>query len=159
MLLSACARRQEVVESPVEVRVEENAPPPPPADAPATLEPEKVTAEIRASMKAVSPTEHTMTRRAFALLAEQHLVRAVRLAPEQTNGKVTGLRLYGIRRDSIPADLGLENGDRIVSINGTPIESPEQLLESYGQLRKATSIEVVLQRAGQPVRLILRLVE
>jgi S1-C subfamily serine protease len=142
-----------------EVRVDENAPSHCPASPPAQPDPDTVAAEIRPGMKIVSPTESTMTRKAFELLVEQHLVRHVRIVPEQTNGKMTCIRVFGIRRDGIPAALGLENGDCVVSINGTRFESPERLLESYEQLKRAASIELVLQRAGRPVKIIIRLTE
>lgn len=131
------------------------------ADGLTGLDGAKVEAEIRAGIKAVSATERTMTRRAVDLFTEHHvaLTKKIRVVPEEVGGKVVGLRLFGIRSDSLLAELGLENGDRLETINGKSIANPEQALQAYALLQKAKVIDLDLLRRGQSMKLRIRLVD
>ena len=85
--------------------------------------------------------------------APQSLMTSARILPHQTDGQVDGLRLYGIRRQSVLAALGFQNGDTVTTINGRDVSSPEAALEAYSELRAAARIEVVVQRRGAPITL------
>jgi general secretion pathway protein C len=87
----------------------------------------------------------------------QALLRSVRVVPEQKDGKLVGLRLFGIRPSSLLATLGLKNGDRLESINGFSVASPEKALEAYARLRTASRLSVRLSRVGKPVDLSLNI--
>ncbi len=76
---------------------------------------------------------------------------SVRVRPEQKDGKVIGLRLFGIRPGTVLGSLGLQNGDRLESINGFDLASPEKALEAYARLRTAKRLNVHLNRRGQPL--------
>ena len=73
-------------------------------------------------------------------------MRQARIVPEQENGKVVGIRLFGVRPDTLLGMLGMENGDRLQNINGFDMTSPEKALEAYARLRTADHLTV----AGQP---------
>jgi general secretion pathway protein C len=47
--------------------------------------------------------------------------------------------------------LGMENGDRLESINGFDMASPEKALEAYARLRTASNLNVKVNRRGKPV--------
>jgi general secretion pathway protein C len=81
----------------------------------------------------------------------------VRIVPEQVDGKVIGIRLIGIRPDSLLGTLGLHDGDVVESINGYDLGSPEKALEAYVRLRTAASLTVKLIRRGQPVNIDYRI--
>lgn len=85
--------------------------------------------------------------------APQSLMTSARIIPHQTDGQVDGLRLYGIRRASILAALGFQNGDTVTTINGRDVASPDAALEAYAELRTADRIEVAVQRRGMPLTL------
>ena len=85
------------------------------------------------------------------------LVRSVRVVPEQLNGKLVGLRLFGIRPGSLLDTLGVKNRDRLETINGFSMASPEQALQAYARLRTASRLNVQLNRSGQPVQLELNI--
>jgi general secretion pathway protein C len=85
------------------------------------------------------------------------LLRAVRIVPEQRGGQIIGLRLFGIRPGSLLSALGLQNGDRLETINGFSVASPEQALTAYARLRTATRLSVQLSRVGKPVQLDLNI--
>jgi general secretion pathway protein C len=81
----------------------------------------------------------------------------VRVVPEQKGGAILGVRLFGIRPDSLLWILGLENGDRLESINGFALGTPAQALAAYAQLRTATRLALNIQRRGQPLTLAYRI--
>jgi general secretion pathway protein C len=86
------------------------------------------------------------------------IISQVRVVPEQRDGKVIGLRLFGIRPGSVLGTLGLRNGDRLESINGFEIASPEKALQAYAQLRTASHLRVQLHRVGKPLELDLNII-
>ena len=92
-----------------------------------------------------------------ALAQSAGLFRQLRIVPEQVNGKVAGLRLFGIRPGSLLATLGLKNGDRLETINGFSVANPEQALQAYARLRTAEHLRVRVVRAGQPLDIDLHI--
>jgi general secretion pathway protein C len=87
------------------------------------------------------------------LESQEELFKAVRIVPEQANGRVAGIRLYGIRPDGMLGALGLENGDRLDTINGFELSSPERALEVYARLRTADRLAIAIQRRGVPMNI------
>ena len=45
-----------------------------------------------------------------------------------------GVRLFNIRPTSMLGALGLQNGDRLSSINGFEMNEPQKMLEAYQKL-------------------------
>jgi len=80
-------------------------------------------------------------------------MRQARIVPEQENGKVVGIRLFGVRNDTLLGVLGMENGDRLQSINGFDMTSPEKALEAYARLRTADHMTVAINRKGSNMNL------
>ncbi|MCX4245137.1 hypothetical protein [Paraliomyxa miuraensis] len=83
-----------------------------------------------------------------ALLSKQ-----ARIVPGQRDGRIVGYKLYGIRPDSLPKRLGFKNGDMLVAINGIELDSMEKAMNMYIKLRRATSLEIELERKGVPMTL------
>ncbi|HEX6764686.1 MAG TPA: hypothetical protein VF103_04395, partial [Polyangiaceae bacterium] len=81
----------------------------------------------------------------------------LRIVPDFENGAVVGFRMFGVRRDGVFALLGFENGDRVESINGFEVSTPEKALEAYARLRAANRLRVKLLRRGAPVTLDFRI--
>lgn len=84
-------------------------------------------------------------------------LRSVRAVPEQMGGRIVGLRLFGVGPGSLLASVGVQNGDRIETINGLAIATPSQGIEAYGRLRSARNLKVHLVRRGQPLDLQLNI--
>ena len=57
-----------------------------------------------------------------------------RVVPQLRDGKPIGFRLSGIRSDGPFAAIGLENGDILLEVNGTPIATPDAALAAYTQV-------------------------
>jgi general secretion pathway protein C len=78
----------------------------------------------------------------------EHL-KSIRIAPERKDGNVVGIRLFGVRPGSLLESLGIENGDRLESVNGFDITSPEKALQAYARLRGAGNLTLKINRRGQ----------
>ena len=88
----------------------------------------------------------------LALLEEGADVPGPTLIPESEQGRV-GLWVTGLRPDSLLGRLGIENGDRVESINGMAMHSPKDLLEVYAHPPMSNHLSVVVTRRGSKVRL------
>lgn len=109
--------------------------------------------EMAAKIHKVSDTEFNVERSVVDDILENQaeLMRSARIVPEKDGDKVVGIRLFGIRSGTLLNHLGLQNGDRLQSINDFEITDPQKALEAYGRLRSANSLKVKVNRKGQPV--------
>lgn len=130
------------------------APAAPEAPAPATGV-AKVSKEIQDKIQVVSPTEVNVDRSVIDHVLENQatLMRSARIVPEQKDGKTVGIRLFGIRPDTMLGVLGLQNGDRLETINGYNMSSPETALQAYARLRTASNLSVQITRRGKPMKI------
>jgi len=126
------------------------APPPP------TGGPSAVPADIASKIQKISDTEFNIDRSVVDKILENQaeLMKSARIVPETKDGKVLGIRLFGIRPETLLGTLGLQNGDRLESINGFNMGSPEKALEAYARLRTASQLDVTVNRRGAPVSIV-----
>jgi general secretion pathway protein C len=135
------------------------APPPVASAAPVASAPASgaspVSDDIKKGVQKVSPTEFNVDRSVVDKILENQadLMRQARIVPEQENGKVVGIRLFGVRPDTLLGTLGMENGDRLEKINGFDMASPEKALEAYARLRTADQLIVSVNRRGQEMNI------
>jgi hypothetical protein len=74
------------------------------------------------------------------------------------NGEVKGVRMLGVRPDSVAGALGLKTGDIIAAIDGEPIKTAQQLLDLYAKLDQLEKVELTGTRTGtKPLGLTLHL--
>ena len=124
-------------------------PPPPPT------EPGGLLAEIKSKIQKVSDTEFNIDRSVVdQILENQAELMKARIVPDTKDGKVLGLRLFGIKPGTLLGTLGLQNGDRLESINGFNMGSPEKALEAYARLRTASQLDVTVNRGGNAVSIV-----
>ncbi|MBL8681638.1 MAG: hypothetical protein JNK05_20895 [Myxococcales bacterium] len=125
----------------------------------AALQEETRVAAILAGITATGENTYSVTREALdAMLSESEaLGRRVRIVPHTREGAIRGMKLFGIRRGSVFAALGMQNGDSVESVNGVAMSSPELVLEAYSRIRNAPEIRVVLERSGAQQTLTYRL--
>lgn len=133
--------------------------PPAPAGQPAAGGPSAVPADIANKIQKVSETEFNVDRSVVDKILENQaeLMRSARIVPEQQAGKVVGIRLFGIRPDTLLGTLGFQNGDRLETINGFNMASPEKALEAYARLRTASNLNIKVNRRGQPMSIDYRI--
>lgn len=135
--------------------------PPPPPEVPvtgvATTTPDL---SIVQRIQRVSDTTYNVERSLVesALGDTSQFLRSVRVVPEVKDGKTVGLRLFGIRPESLLSSLGVRNGDRLESINGFELAKPEKALEAYARLRGASQLRLRLTRASAPLELSVNVI-
>jgi general secretion pathway protein C len=77
------------------------------------------------------------------------LMQQVRVRPHFKNGKPNGLILTHIRNNSIFNELGLQSGDIVKGVNGQEIESVDDALKFYNNLKSSSSVRLQIERRGQ----------
>jgi general secretion pathway protein C len=111
---------------------------------------DELTAEAEGRAAAPSDDERNVKRAVIDSILENQADprRAIRIVPEKEGDKVVGVRVFGVRAGSPLSVLGIEDGDRIDSINGVEIGN---LLEAYSKLRTTGHITVSIIRNGVPM--------
>jgi general secretion pathway protein C len=109
---------------------------------------------------AVDPTHYVVDRRAFRVLLEQggETMREAHLMLEGKNGRVEGIRLFGVWPDSVLGSLGFENSDRVERVCGIALSAPELVLAAFARLSESPKVTVVVTRRGQHVTLTYTIV-
>lgn len=109
--------------------------------------------ELDRGIKQVSETKYSVQRSLVDKLLQNQgeLMRSARVVPHEENGRVVGVKLYGIRKSSLFGKLGLQNGDMLRTINGFDMGSPDSALEAYAKLRSASNLSLALVRRGNAV--------
>jgi len=111
-------------------------------------------AKIAAKIQKVTDAEYNLDRSVVDLVLDNQaeLWRSVRVVPDKgTDGRVAGIRLFGIRSDSLLGLLGIQHGDRLESINGFALGSPAEALEAYARLNRSPNLNLRLNRRGRPL--------
>ncbi len=73
----------------------------------------------------------------------------VSMRPHQSGGKVDGVMLTDIKKNSIFRKLGLRKNDILERVNGKPITSPEETAGLYSTLRSGEPVSMQLKRGGR----------
>jgi general secretion pathway protein C len=106
-----------------------------------------------AGVTKVSDTQYNLERgevdKALGNLSE--VATQARIVPSFKGGKANGFKLFSIKPGSIYSKIGLQNGDVIQKINGYEINSPDKALEIYNKLKNESSVQLDIQRRGQPM--------
>ena len=108
------------------------------------------TADMESGITRVSDSNFTIERSLVdRILANQaELMRTARIIPHEEGGRVIGVKMYGIRRNSLLGRLGMQNGDMLRTINGFDMASPDSALEAYARLRSADHLSMQVVRRG-----------
>lgn len=109
--------------------------------------------EIADKITKVSENEFNVERAVVDHILENQgeFMKSARVVPEKTaDGKVAGIRLFGVRPDTLLGTLGMKNGDRLETINGFNMGNPEEALNAYARLRTANKLTIKVTRRGQP---------
>ena len=107
--------------------------------------------ELEDGIEKVSDTRFNIQRSLVdKVLANQgSLMKTARVIPHEENGRVAGVKLYGIRRNSLLGRLGVRNGDMLRTINGFDMTSPDSALEAYTRLRTADGLTLAIKRQNK----------
>jgi general secretion pathway protein C len=104
--------------------------------------------ELTDGIEKISDTKFNIQRSLVdKVLANQgSLMKSARVIPHEENGRVAGVKLYGIRRNTLLGRLGVRNGDMLRTINGFDMTSPDTALEAYSVLRSADKLTLAVKR-------------
>ncbi|WP_395679155.1 type II secretion system protein GspC [Dokdonella sp.] len=78
------------------------------------------------------------------------LMKRVQLVPVLDGGKLSGVRLSTGTDVALLNQIGLQPGDVVTSVNGTPIDSIERGQQIMSSLGNASSVRVTVLRGGKP---------
>jgi general secretion pathway protein C len=76
------------------------------------------------------------------------LGQQVRIVPNYQNGKYSGVRMIGMQGESLFKDIGFENSDILLAVNGEHLDSPNKALSLYDALKNKARLTVLLERGG-----------
>lgn len=117
--------------------------------------------KFSAGVHQISETEVEVSRASLDMLLENStgLARAARVIPQNRDGKTVGMKLFGIRAKSPFAVLGFKNGDTVMAIDGQAMTTPDEALKVYAGLKNAKKVEVAIERGGQTLKIVYRLLD
>ena len=103
-----------------------------------------------------------MTQRELRAILDnpaQFAGKGFRMKPVLKGGEIIGMRV-AIKDASHPlARLGIQNGDVVKSLNGTPINGPEALSSIYRVLRNTSNLSFEVDRGGTSQKVEITLEE
>lgn len=121
-------------------------PPPPP--------PPGQSAGLPGGIRQIGEHEFDVQRSVLdGLVANPADLMKVRVVPEKDGDRIIGLRLFGIKPNSLLGTLGIQNNDRLVSINGFEMNDPQRMLEAYSRLLRADHLSATVVRNGRPMQI------
>ena len=79
------------------------------------------------------------------------------LKPVQKDGQPAGLQVQFLKPNNAFERLGVESGDRILSINDHPLVGPDEGPWIFEEFRKSTTFHLQVERNGQQIPLRVEL--
>lgn len=73
-----------------------------------------------------------------------------RLLPSQKDGKVEGFRASEVKPNGVFSMIGIKNGDVLLRLNDSPMDSPDKALQSFIALKGQNRLKLDIIRDGQP---------
>lgn len=100
-----------------------------------------------------SETSYTVANEGlqWALGNLDKLSREARFVPNFQDGEANGVKVFSIRRNSLPRALGLKNNDVLTAINGNSLSDLSKAMELYGKLLNERSFSLEVLRNGEKV--------
>jgi type II secretory pathway component PulC len=110
------------------------------------------------------PPEHTLPRAVVRDVVAQGLgsfLQHIEVAdqPVLAAGKFHGFRVAVLHDTPFWQGVDLKPGDVVTSVNGFPIEHPEQAQTAFDSLEVSSELRVAYERNGQPRELVYAIVE
>ena len=109
----------------------------------------------RAPPPAANSNRFTENLRRIAESNPTAFAEIVRPQPVFANGVQRGYRVYPGRNRQQFAKLGLQPGDLVLSINGTPLDDPQRGMEIFNTMGTSDRVSVTIERNGQSQELTL----
>jgi general secretion pathway protein C len=136
-----------------------------PAPAPvAVVRPAAAASSLPAPAASAPVPDHAVARSAVEEVVAQGLGMFLRRLdvddhPVFVGGKFHGFRIAGLRDAQFWSGVDLKPGDVVTTVNGFPIEHPEQAQTVFDSLEVASELRVGVERSGQPRELVYTIVD
>ena len=101
------------------------------------------------------PSQFAENLRRIAETNPTAFTEIVRPQPVFANGVQRGYRVYPGRQRQQFSKLGLQPGDLVLSINGTPLDDPQRGMEIFSTISSSDKVNVTVERNGQPQEITL----
>jgi hypothetical protein len=102
----------------------------------------------------LGPNQFIVERSAFNEMAEaMSSSMNPPIAPVLEDGKVIGVRVFGVRPDTVLGALGMENGDLLHSLNGYDLTDPTSSLEAAAHALHAQVLSLTVSRGARKLTL------
>lgn len=107
--------------------------------------------EISGGIEKVNDTNYNLSRSMLNKVLDNagRLIGIAAVAPLMEGGRSVGMRIYGIKPNTLLTKLGIQNGDVLESVNGQPLASPDSALGAYTTLRTADKFNLSVRRDGK----------
>jgi general secretion pathway protein C len=105
------------------------------------------------------PTEVAESLRRVAEANPAAFTEIIRPQPVFANGVQRGYRVYPGRNRQQFARLGLQPGDLVLAINGTPLDDPQRGMEIFNTMGASDRVSLTVERNGQPQELSLNMAQ
>jgi general secretion pathway protein C len=117
-----------------------------------------VPADVAAKVKRNATDEVEVDRsvREWAMEDPARALMGSRIVPIKKGDGVSGYRVHRLAPGSLPAMLGMREGDVVESINGADLTDPQGALGLYARLPTLDRLQVRLLREGKPITLDVR---
>ena len=109
--------------------------------------------EISSGIEKVNDTNYNLSRTMLNKVLDNagRLIGIAAVAPLMEGGRSVGMRIYGIKPNTLLTKLGIQNGDVLESVNGQPLTSPDSALGAYTTLRTADKFNLSVRRSGKSI--------
>jgi type II secretion system protein C len=108
-------------------------------------------------IRLIAPGHYVVSRKLFDFWTlgsgPETLDRSSVLTPVEQDGRTVGLRLTRLKPSGWLQQLGLREGDVLVSLNGETLSLPGRAMEIYANLRKQPALKLQVLRGAQRVEL------
>ena len=103
------------------------------------------------AIEKLSSTQFSVSRTEVdkAMSDFNNILTQARAVPNFENGVASGYKLFQIVPGSIYDKLGLQNGDTITGLNGTPINDPGKAFEMLNELKTANHLDLQIKKDGK----------
>jgi type II secretion system protein C len=79
--------------------------------------------------------------------------RPARLVPRMHDGQLVGFNIYAIAPGSLFADVGLQNGDHLLALDGVALRSPADAQRLWDRVMQHEVSTIEVERRGERLTL------
>jgi type II secretory pathway component PulC len=116
-------------------------------------------ASNKIQLKKIAPGKFEVSRAEVQQTMENpaQFFSQMRAMPHFVNGKTDGFSISQVQPGSVFAQLGLQNGDLLTSIDGQPVTNPMQAMGLIQAVKTQPAIDLIVNRGGAPTSVHLDL--